>query len=240
MHSHERTFLKVFVEVADPDEEKSTDDLLSSSGSKTKSPLVTRTSSTQSQYCTITITSQSSASDVCNAVARKRNLLYTEDDYELVMCDGDGQASYETILSPQDPPHQFQHSAAKHGHLGDFHFVFRKSNHDASDLSDDTDNDSEPDIFGTMPQQIKHGKYPAAWMEKRGKNHKAWRRRYFVLIDNELLYYKRRDVYEHKKDPIARIELVSPPGIIKILPPESIRKNGGQTQTMFLFDIHTP
>ena len=77
-------------------------------------------------------------------------------------------------------------------------------------------------------------------MEKRGKTHRAWRRRYFVLIGNELLYYKRRDVYENNKDPIARIELVSPPGIIKILPPETIRKNGGHTQTMFLFDIHTP
>lgn len=76
-------------------------------------------------------------------------------------------------------------------------------------------------------------------MEKRGKNHKAWRRRYFVLIDNELLYYKRRDVYEHKKDPIARIELVNPPGIIKILPPETIRKNATIT-TFFCFDIHTP
>ena len=29
-------------------------------------------------------------------------------------------------------------------------------------------------------------------MEKRGKNHKAWRRRYLVLLENELLYYKRR------------------------------------------------
>lgn len=76
-------------------------------------------------------------------------------------------------------------------------------------------------------------------MEKRGKNVKSWRRRYFVLIGDELLYYKRRDIYEHKKDPIARIQLVSPPGIIKIVPPETIRKNNNIT-TFFCFDIHTP
>eukprot|EP01084_Bolivina_argentea_P019430 36119_1 len=213
-----RTFLKVFVEVPDANEEKLDADPSpspnpSSSSSTRKgtsylSPKSPHTSSAQSQYCTITISATSTASDVCNAVARKRNLLYTDEDYELAMCDGDGQASYETILGGNDQPHQFQQSAAKHGHLGDFHFVFRRANGDDSDGDDDSDCDSEPDIFGRrQPKQMAYGKHPAAWMEKRGKNHKAWRRRYFVLIDNELLYYKRRDVYEHHKEPISRIEL---------------------------------
>merc|ERR1719474_1369444 len=200
-----------------------------------------RSLSSQSQYCTIHINPNSTAADVCNAVARKRNLLYTEDEYELVMCDGDGEQSYETILGAEDQPHQFQQSAAKHGHLGDFHFVFRKVNDDTGSEADDADSDadSETDMFPTQSHVKHHGKYPAAWMEKRGKNHRAWRKRYFVLIDNELLYYKRRDVYEQNKDPIARIELVNPPGIIKILPPETIRKNHSIT-TLFCFDIHTP
>ena len=60
-----------------------------------------------------------------------------------------------------------------------------------------------------------------------------------MLIGNELVYYKRRDVYEQNKDPIARIELVNPPGIINILPPETIRKNNSIT-TLFCFNIHTP
>ena len=114
-------------------------------------------SQTSAQYTIVTITSQSSAADVCAAVARKRNLLYSEDEYELVMCDGDGKASYETRLNPEDQPHQFQQSAAKHGHLGDFHFVFRKHSEDDQSDGDETDqDDSEPDIFGTnLPQQVK-------------------------------------------------------------------------------------
>ena len=170
MMNQTRTFLKVFVEVSEADE-KSDDNIAyppSSLGSKSMAvsrptalsrshtaPDNHRTnsiSSAQSQYCTISIHSNSTAADVCNAVARKRNLLYTEDEYELVMCDGDGEQSYETILGVNDQPHQFQQSAAKHGHLGDFHFVFRRVKDDTGSEADDADSDadSDADMFPTQ------------------------------------------------------------------------------------------
>ena len=161
----QRTFLKVFVDVPEtPAEEKSDDGGSYSSsgpisGSKSTPTALSRSQTTPSallsssqsaQYCTISIRTNSTALEVCNAVARKRNLLFNEEDYELVMCDGDGQASYETILGPDDEPHQFQQSAAKHGHLGDFHFVFRAITEEdsASDADDaDSDADSDADMF---------------------------------------------------------------------------------------------
>eukprot|EP00485_Elphidium_margaritaceum_P002907 CAMPEP_0202701318 /NCGR_PEP_ID=MMETSP1385-20130828/14420_1 /ASSEMBLY_ACC=CAM_ASM_000861 /TAXON_ID=933848 /ORGANISM="Elphidium margaritaceum" /LENGTH=594 /DNA_ID=CAMNT_0049358709 /DNA_START=90 /DNA_END=1874 /DNA_ORIENTATION=- len=248
INGSERTFLKVFIAISDDapnrslDDHKSSDsDKRSSTKGRQRSSPITSPTSINAQYTIVTISAQSTASDVCAAVARKRNLSCNDFAYELVMCDGDGQASYQKILGPDDKPHQFQQSAAKHGHLGDFHFVFRACSDDADSGSEnDTDGDSEPDMFGTLPQQIKHGKYPASYLDKRGKTHRAWRRRYFVLIDNELLYYRRRDMYENHKEPIARIELVNPPGIVKILPPETARKNNTTTITYFNFDIHTP
>ena len=70
------------------------------------------------------------------------------------MCDGDGDVKYETRLSPDDQPHHFQQSAAKHGHLGDFHFVFKRVNgdDDETDNDEDTDADSDAEIFQQATQ----------------------------------------------------------------------------------------
>lgn len=110
--------------------------------------------SSSAQYTIVPITSNSSASDVCAAVARKRNLLYSDEEYALVMCDGDGDRQYETRLSPDDKPHQHQQSAAKHGHLGDFHFVFKRVNDDdnETDVEDTDDNDSDAEMFQAATQ----------------------------------------------------------------------------------------
>ena len=63
-------------------------------------------------------------------------------------------------------------------------------------------------------------------MEKRGKTHRGWKRRYFVLIEDDLWYYKDKTSYEKGKDPIASIQLTKPAAIIKIvIDGENTRKN---------------
>lgn len=54
-------------------------------------------------------------------------------------------------------------------------------------------------------------------MEKRGKTNRSWKKRYFVLIDDNLWYYKDKATYDKKKDPIASIQLTKPAAIIKVV-----------------------
>lgn len=164
------TFLRVFVEIIDTNTSLngikcSTPDIQPSrhrtrsafaNTSRYASPSTLKSSKNNriSQYTTVPITCTTTASEVCMNVAKKRNVEYNESnpEYELVMCDGDGHESFDRLLSPNDIPWQFQQSAAKHGHLGDFHFKFRT----VSEESDTDSDDSEKFFFPGNQCPIKH------------------------------------------------------------------------------------
>lgn len=276
----------------------------SRSKSASNIPIFSRkTSETLSpQYTIVPISNKSSADDVCLLVAKRRNLVdyddYHPNKYELVMKDSDGQTIYETVLQSSDIPWNFQQSAATHGHLGDFRFVFRikaqtankKTNQEkkpqtkrmrslrfmhmrsSSDISrssttsitkklrievdgnssedDDNPSDDESIHSSLISPNLLSSKgndqlqYPCIWMDKRGKTHKAWKKRFFVMVEHELLYFKKRSHFfssgggrksSHKAKQLilGRIELQNPVPIINIL---TSRKNANY----FHFSIHTP
>lgn len=100
------------------------------------------TSPTRStEYAYVTVTAQSTASDVIASVAKKRNVYENRGEYKLVVCDSDGSQKIEATLDDDDLPYERQQRAMVHGHLGDFHFVFRKN------TEGDNDDDSEQSFF---------------------------------------------------------------------------------------------
>ena len=125
---------------------------LSSVGSSTHETSVAG-STRSTEYAYVTVTPESTATDVVASVAKKRNVYDQRNEYSLVMCDSDGKQIIERVLDSDDLPYEHQQAARIHGHLGDFHFVFRK-------VTDEED-DSDQEFFTQAKSTTIRGDQPA-------------------------------------------------------------------------------
>lgn len=90
-------------------------------------------------------------------------------------------------------------------------------------------------------QKSERNTVPAGYMFKRGGTNRSFKRRYFVLIGDELGYYKNRESYENGKEPCGRIILNNPPAIIKVQKPQpSNYQMSNHIIYWYIIIIHTP
>eukprot|EP00808_Paulinella_micropora_P032030 g49832.t1 len=144
-------------------------------------------------WTTVNVNPTDTAEEVCQAIARKRNLQpRAKDDYALYVHEINANNTFERRLEKSEIPCSIQENVRKHGCMEGFKLVYKPNLQRTDDAALDDGSGSDEEMFGTSTIATDDCD-KAGYLEKRGKRNTAWRERWFVLQDRKLYYHRARD-----------------------------------------------
>eukprot|EP00455_Lapot_gusevi_P028190 TRINITY_DN299_c0_g1_i4.p1 TRINITY_DN299_c0_g1~~TRINITY_DN299_c0_g1_i4.p1 ORF type:complete len:397 (-),score=74.86 TRINITY_DN299_c0_g1_i4:1146-2336(-) len=173
-------------------------------------------------WATIPTKVSTTAKQVCDLIARKRNLAFT-DHYYLYACEVTDEHLFERRLEDDEVPLEIRESVRKHGQLDSFRLVYKPSTQRRDDDAQGNSSGSDEEFFSQSQKMENCDR--CGYIEKRGQRNTAWRERWFVLQGDKVYYFKS---HTHNKA-ITFIPLAD----------SVVREAPGRKKREFMFEINT-